>query len=319
MDLRRIDLNLLVALDALLTEASVSRAAVRLRVSQPAASHALKRLRDRFDDMLLVRDGGQMRLTPRGAGLLAPVKDALAACHSVLSSGEHFDPRTAARTFRMAMSDAMTVENLPLIMRRLRGLRSSIDLEVDAAGPQHSCRLLLADEIDLAVGVFPHIPKGLTTRDLYRDQLVCVVDRKNPWLRNGRLDYKAYLQAPHVTVNPTSDSGIQLDEILVAMGIRRRIAVSVPHYLALPSGIRGTDLIGLSRRRLLSVFRNTSSLLILPVPVPVAVPELVFMQVWHRRYDLDPGHRWFRDLVWEAIHSSDQPASAASRLRNAAT
>jgi DNA-binding transcriptional LysR family regulator len=164
--------------------------------------------------------------------------------------------------------------------------------------------LLLEEQTDLALGVFPHVPEGLRSEDLYRDQLVCVADAANPRLRNGRLSSRAFLESPHVTVAPSSDSGIQLDDILRAMGVSRRIVASVPHYLAIPSLIAGTDLIAHSRRKLLKVFRSTSRLVVMPVPVAFSVPELVFMQVWHARGDLDEAQVWLRGVVRRALASA---------------
>jgi LysR family transcriptional activator of mexEF-oprN operon len=112
---------------------------------------------------------------------------------------------------------------------------------------------------------------------------------------------QAYLDSPHVTVARNLDTGIQVDEILDSMAVPRRIVVAVPHYLSVPSLIRGTDLVAHTRRRLLSVFRMTSDLIVFPVPLPMKVPELEFIQIWHKRYEGDPGHRWLRDLVLQAV------------------
>ena len=168
-------------------------------------------------------------------------------------------------------------------------------------GPVHSCRLLLEEKADLVLGVFPAVPDGLRSEELYRDQLVCIADRANPRLKHGKLTLQAFLDCPHVTVSPSSDSGIQLDDILCAMGMKRRIVASVPHYLAIPSLISGTDLVAHSRRKLIDVFRSASNLVVMPVPVPFPVPELVFLQVWHPRADLDTSQIWLRDIVRRAI------------------
>jgi DNA-binding transcriptional LysR family regulator len=227
---------------------------------------------------------------------------------------------------------------LPSIVRRIRREASGIDLVVSTSGPQESCRRIADDELDLTIGVFPHVPKELLSRALYRDTLICIADRRNPRLRNGRLDLKAYLESPHVTVarnrntgmNPADyqlrpfsvqlprtgvawpetphvtvarnrNTGMQIDEILEAMGLDRRMVVTVPHYLSVPLLVRGTDLVGHTRRRSLSVLRISSELATFPVPPPVKVPPLEFMQIWDRRYDGDPGHRWLRDLVLDAV------------------
>jgi DNA-binding transcriptional LysR family regulator len=301
MDLSRIDLNLLVTFDILVSECSVSRTAERLNVTQPAVSHALKRLRTLLDDEVLARRPRGLQPTARAVSLHPLVKAVLADVHSLLSTTAAFDPATTRRTLRLSMSDAMSVDALPSIARRIRRDAPGLDLVVGTSGPQESCRRIADDEIDLAVGVFPHVPKDLLSRALYRDTLICIADRRNNRLRNGRLDLKAYLEAPHVMVARDRDTGMQIDEILDAMGIERRIVVTVPHYLSVPLLVRGTDLVGHTRRRSLSVLRMSSDLVVFPVPLPLKVPPLDFIQIWHRRYDGDPGHRWLRDLVVEAV------------------
>jgi DNA-binding transcriptional LysR family regulator len=208
------------------------------------------------------------------------------------------------------MSDAMSVEALPSIVRRVRREAPNIDLVISTGGPRESCQRIVDDELDLAIGVYPHVPDELSSCELYRDTLVCVADKRNRRLRNRRLDLKSYLELPHVTVAPNRDSGVQLDDILDSMGIRRRIVASVPHYISVPALIRGTDLIGHTRRRLLSVLRTTSDLVVFPIPLRMRVPDLEFIQVWHKGYDGDPGHRWLRDLVLDAVRPDSRPRSA---------
>jgi len=307
MDLRKVDLNLLVAFDALMATSNVSAAARKLGVTQPALSHALKRLRVLFDDMLLIRGPRGMQPTLRALALHTPVKAALSDVQSILSSTTTFDPKTTRRTFRLSMSDAMSVEALPSIVRRIRRDAPHVDLLISTGGPKESCQRIIDDDLDLAIGVYPHVPDDVLSRELYRDTLICIADKHNTRLKNGRMVLKAYLESPHVTVAPNRDSGIQLDEILDSMGIRRRIVAAVPHYLSVPALIRGTDLVAHTRRRLLSVFRTTSDLVVFPVPLPMPVPELEFIQIWHRRHDGDPGHRWLRDLVSEAVGPQTRP------------
>lgn len=299
MNLRNIDLNLLVAFDALIAERSASRAAGKLGVTQPAVSHALKRLRHLFKDDLLIRGPHGLQPTGRALSLHPQVQSVLADIRSIVSTGTEFDPATTQRTFRLSMSDAMSVEALPSIVRRIRRDAPNIDLVISTSGPQESCSRIADDDIDLAIGVFPHVPKELFSRQLYRDTLICVADKRNSRLKTGRMTLQDYLDSPHVTVARHRDTGIQVDEILDSMGIPRRIVVAVPHYLSIPSLIRGTDLVAHTRRRLLSVFRLSTGLVVFPVPMQV--PELEFIQIWHKRYEGDPGHRWLRDLVLDAV------------------
>lgn len=301
MNLKTVDLNLLIAFDALMSDRSVSRAAARLGVTQSALSHSLKRLRVMFGDPLLVRGARGMAPTERAMSLTQPVKAILAEIHSIVSTRIVFDPATTKRTFKISMSDAMSVEALPLIVRSLRKSAPGIDLLISSSGPRDACTRISNDEIELAIGVFPHKPDGFRHEELYRDTLVCVADRKHPSLKKGRMDEKSYLTSPHVTVAPNLDSGVQLDDIFIAMGLTRRVVATVPHYIAIPALVRGTDLIAHTRRRLVNVLRISSNLVVFPIPVPIRIPELSFEQIWHPRYDGDPGHRWLRHLIADAV------------------
>lgn len=301
MNLKSIDLNLLVSLEALISEQNVSRAAAKLGMTQSALSHALKRLRGLFGDPLLRRGPSGMEPTDRAMALRDPVKNVLAEIHSIVSTRIVFDPAKTVRTFKLSMSDAMNVEALPAIVQALRKSAPHIDLIVNTSGPREACLRILQDEVELAVGVFPHVPAEMMRRELYRDLLVCIADKKNPQLKNGRMDEKSYLAAPHVTVAPNMDSGVQLDDIFTAMGYSRRVVVTVPHYTAIPGLVGGTDLVAHTRRRLLNVMRTSRNLIVFPIPAPFRVPELCFEQIWHPRYERDAGHRWLRDLVLEAV------------------
>jgi len=301
MNLKSVDLNLLVSFDALISERNVSRAAEKIGVTQSALSHALKRLRAMFGDPLLRRGPRGMEPTERALTLREPVKAVLAEIQSIVSTRIVFDPATTRRTFKLSMSDAMNVEALPLIVRSLRKVAPNIDLLVTTSGPRDACTRVLNDEVEMAIGVFPHIPPGITHRELYRDDLVCVADKNNPRLKRGRMDEKAYLASPHVTVAPNLDSGVQLDDIFSAMGLPRRVVATVPHYTAAPGLVRGTDLVAHTRRRLVHVLRTSANLVVFPIPAPFRVPELLFEQIWHPRYERDAGHQWLRDLILNTV------------------
>jgi DNA-binding transcriptional LysR family regulator len=301
MNLKTVDLNLLISFDALMSHRNVSRAAEQIGVTQSALSHALKRLRILLGDPLLRRGPRGMEPTERALSLRDPVKAVLAEIHSIVSTRITFDPATTQRTFKLSMSDAMNVEALPLIMRNLRKAAPNIDLLVTTSGPRAACVRILNDEVELAIGVFPHVPAEILRRELYRDVLVCVADKNNPRLKGGRMDEKSYLESPHVTVAPNLDSGVQLDEIFTAMGFPRRIVATVPHYTAVPGLVRGTDLVAHTRRRLINVLRTAANLVVFPIPAPFRVPDLCFEQIWHPRHERDAGHRWLRQLITNSV------------------
>ncbi|MDC7789872.1 LysR family transcriptional regulator [Rhodoplanes sp. TEM] len=311
MNLKSVDLNLLVAFDALVTERNVTRAADRLGMTQSALSHALRRLRTMFADPLLTRGPHGMEPTDLALELVQPIRGVLSEVHSIMTTRVAFDPATTTRAFNLSMSDAMSIEVLPEIVRRIRDSAPKVDIVVTTAGPRSTCARIVDDEIDLAVGVFPDQPRDVRSCELYRDTLVCVADRRHPRLRRGRMDEASYLACPHVTVAPNLDSGVQIDDILAALGLERRVMATVSHYIAVPGLVRGTDLVAHTRRGLVGLLRDPADLVAFPIPVPVRVPELSFVQMWHRRHDRDPGHRWLRDLVRSAIVGAGGAAAAA--------
>lgn len=300
IDLSRVDLNLLVVFDALMSERQVTRAAARVRLTQPAVSHALRRLRLLFDDELFTRGPGGMQPTARAEDLHVPVRAALAHVRAALGSQTSFDPASVRRTFRLAMTEVMTLELLPRLIALVRQRAPGIDLVILGSGAGEAGDMVAEGEADLGLGVLPHLAEGLLSQQLYTDALFCVVDRHHPRLRNGTLSQEDYLAASHVTVAGPRHVGIELDEIMARLGLARRVVAVLPHYVAIPAVILGTDLVGHIRERLVSIHANRRDLLLFPPPIPQPVPPLRFLQVWHMRDERDAGHRWMRELIAEA-------------------
>lgn len=300
IDLSRVDLNLLVVFDALMAERQVTRAAAQVRLTQPAVSHALRRLRHLFDDELFTRGPGGMQPTQRAQDLHVPVRAALAHVRAALGSRTSFDPATARRRFRLAMTEVMTLEVLPRLVSLVRQRAPGVDLAILGSGAGEAGEMVAAGAADIGLGVLPQLADGLLSQELYTDSLACVVDRRHPLLRDGRLGLEDYLAAAHVTVAGPRHVGIELDEILARLGLVRRVVAVLPHYVAIPAVILGTDLVGHIRERLVLIHAQREDLLLFPPPIPMPVPPLRFLQVWHIRDDRDAGHRWMRALVAEA-------------------
>jgi len=292
-NLRRIDLNLLVILEALLAERHISRAAERLHMSQPAVSHALGRLRHLFDDPLLVRGAQGMVPTPRALALVRPLTEALRRVHGVLDPTA-FEPASAERTFRVGMSDYGAAAVLPRLVATLRHEAPGIALRIS----QHSREAMVAQvadgELDLALGVFPQLPDGVRVETLFEEQFACALDPAVLTDTQG-WDLEAYLARPHALVAVRPDNIDEIDRALAARGARRHIALTLPHWSVAPSLIAGTDLVLTAARRCLGA---APSLAILPVPFSLA--PFAFTQIWHARADSDPSHAWLRGRVAEA-------------------
>lgn len=298
--LRAIDLNLLVILEALLSERHLSRAALRLHMSQPAVSHALARLRHLLGDPLLLRGKGGFQPTARALALARPLAEALQNVRSVLG-GAVFDAASTQRVFRLAMSDYGAAQVLPLLLRRLRTDAPGIDLAISYASRPAMLAALQDGEIDLALGVFAQLPQQLHSDLLFEETFICALDPAS--LAPGEtLNLETYLARPHVLVAST-DGGMagEVDAALAKLGRTRRVAVRLPHWTVAPALIRGTDLVLTVARR--AVQGPDHQGLMLQAP-PFAIAPFAFELVRHQRTDGDAGIAWLR----AAIASALQPA-----------
>ncbi|MET1067046.1 MAG: LysR family transcriptional regulator [Pseudomonas prosekii] len=294
-DLRRIDLNLLVILDALLSEQHVTRAAERLHLNQPAVSHALARLRDQLGDPLLVRAGASLVPTPRALELMVPLAEALAQVQSLLSPNT-FDPAIAKRTFRLAMSDYGAAIVLPTLIRTLRREAPGIDLQISHASREGMLDAVLNGDIDAALGVFPELPNELRSAPLFEEHYACLIDR-NSLPADGTLDLPTYLARPHVLLEMRGSGTPEIERALTALRERRRVAISLPHWSVAPAFIAGTDLIlTVASRALRGIDEHSLTI----VPPPFEIAPFTFVLVWHKRRGGDQALNWLNGRIEEA-------------------
>ncbi|MDD0967399.1 MULTISPECIES: LysR family transcriptional regulator [Pseudomonas] len=295
-DLRRIDLNLLVILDALLGEQGVTRAAERLHLSQPAVSHALARLRDLLGDPLLVRAGSGLVPTARALELAAPLAETLAQVQSLLAPNT-FDPASARRSFRLAMSDYGAAIILPGLIRTLRAEAPGIDLQISHASREGMVEGLLNGDIDLAAGVLPELPGELRSTPLFEERYVCLLDRQS--LPPGRvLDLPTYLSRPHVLLEMRGSGTPEIERTLTALRERRRVAISLPHWSVAPRFISGTDLILTVASRALNEVDEES---LIVVPPPFEIAPFTFVSAWHKRRGGDQALNWLNRRIEQGI------------------
>ena len=295
-DLRRIDLNLLVILDALLSEQHVTRAAERLHLSQPAVSHALARLRDLLGDPLLVRAGSGLVPTARALELVAPLAEALAQVQSLLAPNT-FDPASARRTFRVAMSDYGAAIILPTLIRTLRREAPGIDLQISHASREGMLEGVLNGDIDVAAGVFPEMPNELRSTLLFEERYVCLLDRAS-LPADGVLDLPTYLSRPHVLLEMRGSGTPEIERALTSLRERRRVAISLPHWNVVPQFISGTDLIlTVSSRGL----RDIDPRELVVVPPPFEIPPFTFVLAWHKRRGGDQALNWLNRRIEQGI------------------
>lgn len=292
-----LDLNLLVVLDALLVERSVTRAASRLGLSQSATSHALARLRDHFGDPLLVRTGDKLALTARATDLAEPVRGALAQLDGAVRGARAFDPARARRAFTVAMADHVGALLLPPLHARLARAAPDVDLRV-AAVHRDIEAALDSDAADLLVTMSSggDDAPGLYQQRLFDDRYVCVVRRGHPATRRA-LTVEAYAALPHLLIAPRGGRGI-VDRELAARGLARRVAMQVPHALVAPHVVAASDLVLTVIARFARAYADILPLEVLDVPL--ALPALTCRQRWHERSHHDPAHAWLRARVVEA-------------------
>ena len=321
--LRHIDVNLLVALDLLTRERSVTRAAEQAGVTQSAMSHTLRRLRELFDDPLLVRGRGGMVLTPRAEALAVPLRGGLTSLARAVAQPDPFDPRNARRAFRIVSPDLFDVLVLPDLLRRLGAEAPGIDLAV-VPMPSSLNDSLETGEIDLAVHpvlldpqpfelgtkVDPH----LQARTLFRDSLRCFVRHDHALQQEGRkLSLRAYTKLRHILVSPSGRGSGVVDRVLEARGLERRIALRVPSFSAALAIVAESDLV-LTAPASLEQHVSASALSSHAPPLPL--PKHAVTMLWHPRFTEDAPHRWLRDLLVEvtgvipALPSSRPPAEA---------
>jgi DNA-binding transcriptional LysR family regulator len=294
--LAAVDLNLVLALDALLAERHVTRAAARLGITQSAASHALARLRDLLGDPVLVRGPrGTMLPTPRAAALAPAVHRILSDLAAVLRGDATFDPATARRSFQIGTSDYLELVLLPRLVERLSRIAPNIDVWIHNLDDQGD-DALAAGTLDVVIGPPRGTarPAGTYEKVLFDESFTCVMRAKHP-LADAKLTLPRYCSAAHVLVAPRGTPGSLVDDALHALGRTRRIAAAVPHFLVVPHLIASSDLIATLATRVANTFADALDLV--TMPPPLSLPKFQMAVAWHERSHDDPPHRWLREQL----------------------
>jgi DNA-binding transcriptional LysR family regulator len=300
VNLGRIDLNLLVHLDALLNERSVTRAAARVGIGQSAMSHNLARLRELFGDELLTRGPEGMRLTPRAVTLLEPVRTMLVQVEALVSRDQAFDPATAVRTFRFGLSDSMEVLIMPALLARMREVAPGIHLRLTDFDASRLLNELDADEMDLAIGydLLLHGQIHHKRRKLFTETYLCMFNAEMTGL-TPPISLDDYLRLPHVLTSLRPGRSVRgiVDGALDKLGLRRSIALTTPRFLTVPSLVARAPVLVTMQARLARRFAAEFGLSLSPLPVELG--EITISLLWHTSYDHDPAHTWLRELVTE--------------------
>lgn len=296
--LRNIDLNLLVVLDALLTEKHVTRTGARLHLSQPAISHSLSKLRVLLDDPILIREGNEVVLSALAQNIQGSLRDILSQIETLFGKSIDFKAASSQRTFQLAMSDYGAAIVLPKLLVRLRHEAPNMTLVVTQGSRHGMFEQVAQGKIDLALGVFPSLTPDVSMEVLFEEDFSCLLDRRT-LSKEGVLDLASYLERPHIQVSMDGGINGEIDSLLRAEGLRRRIAVSVPHWRTAPSLLHNTDLILTVATRTLEDTMINSDLV--QLPPPFSIPRFPFVQIWHQRFCDDPAHAWLRQQVKQVV------------------
>lgn len=298
----RIDLHLIRVLHTVLTERSVSRAALRLGMHQPAVSAALKRLRELAGDPLLVRHGAHMAPTDAGRRMVEPAAHILRAAESLFTEARHFDPRTSTATFRIAASDYLDPSFLPRLVADVKHQAPLTRIEIHALTRESDYRAQLAQgDIDLVIGNWLQPPEDLHLARLFSDEVVCLVSRDHPAVRRG-WDESDWLQAEHIAPMPMHPGarGI-IDQILDGQGLQRNIAARCAYFSLVAEMVAGTLLVLTTGRQYCE--RVAAQLPLVILPCPIAMPPLLYYQLWHPRSHQSSSARWLRDRTKDVVAS----------------
>lgn len=314
MNLNGVDLNLLLAFDALMAERSVTRAGRRTGRTQPAMSAALARLRALFGDELFVRAPGGLQPTPRAVEVAEPIRRALATIQQTLDATEPFDPATTTATFTVGCSDHPAYVVLPLLIEHLRHHAPKVALHVRGfTSRDEAAKLLDTGAVDMTIGVpFRGAPNRVLSRPLFQEPFVCIVRKQHP-IADRALTLPAFLRLAHVLASPENDRFGQVDGKLAQVGMKRTLALALPHLYAVPALVARSDMIATVMAGVVTASGHARELRILRPPLDL--DPVPFVLSWHRRNDAQPAQRWLRECVVGLTTAA--PARAALARRGA--
>lgn len=295
-NMARIDLNLLVAFDALFTERSVTKAAERVGLGQSAMSHNLARLRQLFDDELFVRAPDGMRPTPKAVSLADRIRITLSGIQGLVSRDQEFDPAKADRTFRIGLPDSVEMligpKLLSLICTEAPGLR----FRFFSTDERQLLEEIDADNIDIGIGIgtFPdgqiHHKRRLLTTDSY----LCMFNTERVGFKPP-ISLKNYVSLPHVLTSLRKGERGVVDDALEKIGKSRKVALVTPRFMGVPFLVAGAPVITTMHARLARIYAKELGLSLSRVPVDL--PEVTISMLWHASYDDDAGHTWLRNVI----------------------
>lgn len=302
MDIRSVDLNLLVVFDAMVEHRSVTRAGDAIGLSQPAMSAAVARLRGWFDDPLFVKTGAEMKPTPRALELAVPVRRVIETVKGEILQRSGFDPASTDRTFTIITPDIGEVNFLPRLLTRMSQEAPLAQLRTMAKSRPAAAEALESGEAELAIGYFPDLQKaGFFQQKLFDTSHVCIVRTGHPTV-GERLTLKEYLALSHAVVRPEGREHV-FEQFFEQRGLKRRVLLELSHFMSLLPVIESSDLIATVPRDLADVCRRYGTIRV--VDTPIKSPVIAVHQFWHRRFHKDPANLWLRGMVHALFTAGD--------------
>ena len=293
---KNFDLNLFKVLVALYEERSVSRAAVKLGRTQSAISNSLRKLREFMNDPLFIRAPEGLILTPKARELEEHARTVIRTTEAALSDNEKFDPVNAGGKFRIGAPDRLGLPVILPLFQSLRALAPNTSLHLMTTDRERALSFLDTDELDLVFGWIADPPARFDTLLMFRERFACLCRKDHPILRSGEsLDLPLVLSFPHLVVSVAADSKAAFDFVLARMGEQRDTAILVPHFLMVPNLLKENRLIGVYTQRIAERLARDFDLVARPLS-PEVEPLDQYM-VWHKRYEADRRHRWFREQM----------------------
>ncbi len=296
MNLRDLDLNLLVVFNQLLLDRSVSVAADKLGLTQPAISNALKRLRTVLNDELFLRTSRGMEPTPYALHLAEPVVYALNTLQSALIHRDSFDPASSQRTFNLAMTDIGEIYFMPPLMEALAKRAPGIRINTVRPHRGNLKEDMESGTVDLAAGPLPDLQTGFFQRRLFRHRYVCMFRKGHP-AATSPMSLQQFTELEHVGVVPENTGHTDVDGLLDKAGIKRLIRLKVPHFIAVGPILQTTDLIATVPQRFAERVQDAFGLE--TSPHPARLPDIAINLFWHAKFNRDPASLWLRQLLVE--------------------
>ncbi len=295
MDIRDVDLNLLLAFEALLAHSHVTRAGEAIGLSQPAMSAALARLRALFGDPLFVKVGTRMQPTARAQALSEPVRRVTATIRSEILPSGGFDAATSERVFTLITPDIGEMIFVPPLMAHLSRTAPRVRLKVVSRPRLAAAEALAGGGADLAIGYFPDLDgAGFFRQQLFENRHICLLRQGHPAVRQGTLSLDDFLACPHVVVHPDGREHV-FEQHLQQLGVQRQVVLELSHFMSLMPIVDSSDLVATVPRDLAELCRRYAAVQL--VEAPVSSPVIPVCQFWHRYAHRDAAHVWLRAQV----------------------